>query len=44
MVTTTLYNFVRRYFNTNNKILWWIHDGAESYNYLDSRMPKTITA
>lgn len=43
MVTATLYNFVRRYFNTNNKILWWIHEGAESYNILDSRMPKTIT-
>lgn len=43
MVTATLYNFVRRYFNTNKKIFWWIHEGSESYNILDSGMPKNIT-
>ncbi len=43
MVTATLYNFVRRYFNTRKKIFWWIHEGSESYNILDSGMPKNIT-
>ena len=43
MVTATLYNFVRRYFNTGKKIFWWIHEGSESYNILDSGMPKNIT-
>ena len=43
-VTATLYNFVKRYFNTENKILWWIHEGSESYNILGCRMPKTITS
>ena len=42
MVTATLYNYVRRYFNTKNKIYWWIHEGSESYNILDPLMPKAI--
>lgn len=42
-VTATLYNFVRRYYNSNNKIIWWIHEGSESYNILGKKMPKTIT-
>lgn len=43
MVTATLYNFVRRYFNTNKRIYWWIHEGSETYNILGSKMPKVIT-
>lgn len=42
-VTATLYNFVRRYFNTTNRIYWWIHEGSESYNIIGSRIPKVVT-
>ncbi len=43
MVTATLFNFVRRYFNTDKKIIWWIHEGSASYNFLDRYMPKFVT-
>jgi glycosyltransferase involved in cell wall biosynthesis len=26
--TLTLFNYIKRYDNTNNKILWWIHEGT----------------
>ena len=41
-----MYNFVRRYFNTNNKIIWWLHEGSEIYikDRIAERMPKNITA
>ncbi len=44
MVTATLYNFVRRYFNTERRIIWWIHEGSESYNILGSSMPRNLTS
>ena len=43
MVTATLFNFVKRYFNTRYKIIWWIHEGSASYDFLDVYMPKVIT-
>lgn len=43
MVTATLFNFVRRYFNSDKKIVWWIHEGSASYDFLDAYMPKVIT-
>lgn len=43
MVTATLYNFVKRYFNTSHKIIWWIHEGSESYNILGNSMPSRVT-
>lgn len=43
VVTATLFNFVRRYFNSDKKIIWWIHEGSASYDFLDAFMPKTIT-
>lgn len=44
METATLYNCVRRYYNTNNKIIWWIHEGTEIYNIIGSLMPKNISS
>ncbi len=44
METATLYNCVRRYYNTNNKIIWWIHEGMEIYNCIGSLMPKYVSA
>ncbi len=43
MVTATLFNFVRRYFNLEKKIIWWIHEGSVSYEFLNVFMPKFIT-
>lgn len=43
IVTATLFNFVRRYFYSRKKIIWWIHEGSESYNILNKYMPKNIT-
>lgn len=43
MNTLTMYNFVRRYFNTDYKIIWWLHEGTETYNGFRHLVPKTIT-
>ena len=43
-VTATLFHFVKRYFNSNKRIIWWIHEGSASYNLLNSLMPKNITS
>lgn len=43
MVTATLFSFVCRYLNTQEKIIWWIHEGSASYAFLDKFMPRTVT-
>ena len=43
-VTATLFHFVERYFNSNKRVIWWIHEGSASYNLLNSFMPKNITS
>ena len=43
-VTATLFHFVERYFNSNKRFIWWIHEGSASYNLLNSFMPKNITS
>ena len=43
MITATLYNLVRRYMNDGKKIYWWIHEGWQSYNILNKKMPVNIT-
>jgi len=43
MVTATLYPYIKRYLNTDNKIIWWIHEGVESYKILGNYIPKKIT-
>lgn len=43
MVTATLFSFVSRYLYTNKKIIWWIHEGSASYDFLDKYMPRFIT-
>lgn len=42
-ITATLYNLIRRYMNSNKKIIWWIHEGSETYNILGAKMPKNLT-
>ena len=42
MITATLYNLIRRYMNSDKKILWWIHEGSETYNILGYKMPKNL--
>lgn len=42
-VTACLYNFVRRFFNTNKTIFWWIHEGNEAYKILEYKMPKVVS-
>jgi glycosyltransferase involved in cell wall biosynthesis len=41
-VSLTNYNIVKRYFNTQNKIIWWIHEGSESYKALVERIPENL--
>lgn len=42
MITATLYNLIKRYMNSNKKIIWWIHEGAELYGIIGHKMPKNI--
>lgn len=42
MITATLYNLVKRYMNSGKKIMWWIHEGAETYNIIGHKMPKNL--
>lgn len=41
--TATLYNFIRRYLGKDKKIIWWIHEGSESYKNMGMKMPKYLT-
>lgn len=41
--TATLYNFIKRYMNTNKKIIWWLHEGSETYKGIGDRIPKFLT-
>ncbi len=43
VITATLYNIIKRYMNTNKEIIWWIHEGSESYQILAGKMPKMIS-
>ncbi len=45
MNTMVMCNFVKRYFNTGNKIIWWLHEGSTLYDDegYKARMPKNIT-
>ena len=42
MITATLYNLIRRYMNSGKEIIWWIHEGSETYNILGRKMPKNL--
>ena len=41
-ITATLYNYVRRYFNIQKKLYWWIHEGTATYGFLGNMMPKVV--
>ena len=43
--TITLYNFIKRYNNTDNKILWWIHEGTTIVDIpiISKSMPKQLS-
>jgi len=43
-MTATLFNFVKRYFHKSNRILWWLHEGSESYNILGNLMPRNLSS
>ena len=43
MVTAVYRNLINRYLNDNSPIIWWIHEGKESYKIFGKTMPREIT-
>lgn len=42
--TATLYNLIKRYMNIKQRIIWWIHEGSDTYKGIGERIPKYLSS